>query len=489
MDKPPKPHSVIIIGAGMSGLCMGIELRRRGIEDFLILEKSPAVGGTWHDNHYPGCCCDVPSVLYSYSFEPNPAWSRRYSPFDEIQAYFEHCADKYGLRPHLRLETGVESAAYREAEGVWELVLDDGERVRARCLVSGLGQLNLPNIPDLPGRDSFGGDSWHSARWRDDVDLAGKRVAVIGNAASALQFIPHLARKAEQLYVYQRHANHVIPRNDRAYSEAEKARFARYPVWQKLHRLLIYLRQDWLLYPLMWRRSPLRGLVARWARGFLEKQVSDPGLRAALWPDYPMGCKRILVSDDYFPTFNRDNVELVTAPIEGIGPAGVATADGVERPVDVLIYGTGFRSTELLSAVRFVGAGGLELAQAWRDGPEAYRGVCTAGFPNFFMLYGPNTNLGHNSIIYMVEQQVAYVARCIDKLLSHGLRSLVVRADVQRAYNDRLQGELADTVWVAGCDNWYKNAAGKVTNNWPHSTLAYRWHMRAPDFSDFEMRT
>jgi len=467
---------------------MGIQLRKRGITDFVILEKSPDVGGTWHDNTYPGACCDVPSVLYSYSFEPNPNWSRKYSPHNEIKAYFNHCVDKYGLRPNLRLATVVEQADYDETSGHWLLTLEGGETLQAKALVSGLGQLNLPNVPEIPGADTFKGTVFHSARWNHAADLRNKRIAVIGNAASALQFIPHLARQAEALYVYQRSANYVIKRNDAPYSPAQRRRFARFPWLQKLHRLAIYMTNEFFLYRVMRRRSIARPLLERMSSKHLEEHISDSRLRAEFTPDYPAGCKRVLVSDDYFQSFNRPGVELVTSPITAINEDGVVSEDGVSRPADILVYGTGFKTSEMLSAVRFNGAGGISLEAAWEEGAEAYRGVCVAGFPNFFMLYGPNTNLGSNSIIFMVERQVNYVVRCIDKLLSHDLISLDVNPGVMRQYNDRMQKELADTVWVARCDSWYKNAAGKVVNNWPHSTLAYWWHMRAPDFTDFDMQ-
>ena len=481
-------HSTVIIGAGMSGICMGIKLQERGINDFLIIEKSADVGGTWYDNNYPGACCDVPSILYSYSFEPNPNWSRKYSPHDEIQAYFSHCVDKYGLRGRIRLNTAVNSARYDESQGIWTLLLENGEELQARSLVSGLGQLNRPNMPDFAGAESFAGARFHSARWRHDIDLTGKRVAVIGNAASALQFIPRVAPQAEQITVYQRSANYVIKRNDREYTAKEKNHFKRYPALQKLIRLAVYLRIEALFYPVMRAKSWLRSLYEKWARKHLEENIFDAELRRKLTPDYPVGCKRVLISDDYYQAFARANVELVTSPISSISTEGVVSEDGVPRPVDIIIYGTGFKAAEFLSSVEIYGRGGRSLKEAWSDGAEAYRGVCAAGFPNFFMLYGPNTNLGSNSIIFMVERQVNYIVRCIDKVLSHKLCSLEVGETVMRAYNDRMQGELAKTVWVASCDSWYKNDAGKVVNNWPRSTLAYWWHMRSPDFTDFEMR-
>lgn len=480
---------VIVIGAGMSGICMGIKLLDREIDNFLIIEKSPEVGGTWYDNSYPGACCDVASVLYSYSFEPNPDWSRKFSPHDEIQAYFTHCVDKYDLGVRMRLGTAVESARYDDAEGSWTLQLEGGEQLRCRCLVSGLGQLNRPNIPDFPGAESFAGEAFHSARWRHDIDLAGKRVAVIGSAASALQFIPPLAKQVEQLTVYQRSANYVVARKDHAYSAADKIRFNRFPMLQKLHRLRVYLRNETILYPLMRAKSWVRSLFTRGSAGYLEAHVSDSELRRKLTPDYPAGCKRVLISDNFYQAFTRPNVELVTSPITSISPRGVVSEDGIDREVDVIVYGTGFNSTEFLAGIDIFGREERSLADAWAQGAEAYRGVSVSGFPNFFMLYGPNTNLGTNSIIFMVERQANYVVRCVDKILSHHLKSLDVSETVMRAYNDRMQGELAKTVWVASCDSWYKNEAGKVVNNWPRSSLAYWWHMRSPDFTDFDMRS
>lgn len=482
-------QQVIIIGAGMSGLCMGIKLRERGIRDFVILEKSSAVGGTWHDNSYPGACCDVPSVLYSYSFAPNPDWSHKFSPQAEIKAYFERCADRFGLRPHLRLETPVERADWQEEQGLWRVTLDSGEVLESRAVVSALGQLNLPNIPGFPGAERFSGHSFHSARWDHEYDLKGKRVAVIGNAASALQFIPQIAKQVAQLHIYQRSANYVIRREDRAYRDWEKWLFRHLPFTQKLVRAMVYLRGEWLFYPVLRQGSSwLLRQWEKWCDDYRNAEISDPELRAKLTPDYRLGCKRILISDDYYDAFKHGNVELVTSPISGLNADGVVTEDGVARPVDLIIYGTGFETSAMHSAVAFHGENGLSLQDAWKDGAEAYRGVCAHGFPNFFMLYGPNTNLGSNSIIFMVERQVAYVVDCIDKLLAHDLRALDINAGVLGAYNERMQGELAQTVWVSDCESWYKNAAGKVVNNWPRSTLAYWWHMRSPDFADFDMR-
>jgi len=483
-----KVLSVLIIGAGMSGICMGVKLQERGINDFLIIEKSPEVGGTWYDNSYPGACCDVASVLYSYSFEPNPNWTRVFSPHNEIQAYFSHCVKKYGLDAHICLNTEVKSARFDQSTGVWLVELENGEQHRAKSLVSGLGQLNQPHAPKFPGARSFTGESFHSARWRHDIDLTGKRVAVIGNAASALQFIPKIAEQVEQLTVYQRSANYVIKRDDRDYTAQEKARFKRYPWLQKLYRLNMYLRAEMIVYPAMRAKSWVRSFYEKATKAYREEVITDPELRRKLTPDYLVGCKRLLVSDDYFQAFTRSNVELVTSPITSISAGGVESEDQVSRPADVIIYATGFEATKFLSGVDIYSSGGVLLHDTWAQGAEAYRGVSVAGFPNFFMLYGPNTNLGSNSIIFMVERQANYIVRCVDKILCHKLISLDVNKAVMRAYNDRMQGELAKTVWVASCDSWYKNEAGKVVNNWPRSTLAYWWHMRNSDFTDFDMR-
>jgi cation diffusion facilitator CzcD-associated flavoprotein CzcO len=477
---------VVVIGAGMSGLCMGVKLKEQGIDDFVILERAYDVAGTWHYNTYPGAGCDVPSVFYSYSFYLNPNWSRVYSLHDEIKDYFRDCAKHFGLYPHIQFNTEVTSASYDDSLGVWCVATADGQTIQARILVSGLGQLNVPFTPSILGRETFGGESFHSARWNHDCDLKGKRVAIIGNAASALQFIPHVVEEAEHVMVYQRSANYVVPRNDRPYTEAEQARFARFPWWQRLHRLGVFLRGE-IMYGAIANKAFFQWLLARDAKNNLEEHIKDPELRRKLTPNYPIGCKRILVSDNYYQAMAKPNLSLVTDPIDSIETEGVKTSGGEVLPADVLIFGTGFETTEIMAPVNFVGRDGISLKEAWCEGAEAYRGVCTAGFPNLFMLYGPNTNLGSNSIIFMVEQQVNYIVKCISKLFKHQLKAMEVNSDVLRAYNEKMQGDMAHTVWVGQCDSWYKNAAGKVTNNWPNSATNYFFHMREPDFSDFDL--
>jgi cation diffusion facilitator CzcD-associated flavoprotein CzcO len=479
--------TVVILGAGMSGICMAIKLRQAGVDDVLILEKSPGPGGTWHDNSYPGACCDVASHLYSFSFEPKPDWSRAFAPQAEIQAYFQHCTRKYQLEGLIRYDTEVKTARFDDAAGEWEIVDSSGASLRCKILVSALGQLNQPHIPAFKGAGDFRGESFHSARWDHSVDLAGKKVAVIGNAASAIQFIPPLTQQAEKVYVYQRSANYIVPRNDRSYSEPEKQRYRDHPWLLKLSRLGWYLRQELIMFGAMFNGSLRQRLVKAGALKYMQQEISDPAMREQLTPDYPLGCKRILVSDDYYQALASAELELVSSPITGIAADGVQTADETARDVDVIIYGTGFNATDFLASVDITGLGGESLAQRWAAGAEALHGVAIPNFPNLFLLYGPNTNLGHNSIIFMVEAQVGYIVQCIDKMLAHDLKTLTAREEASQRFNQQLQSALAATVWGGECGSWYKNADGKITNNWPHSSLRFALSMRSPDFTEYDM--
>jgi cation diffusion facilitator CzcD-associated flavoprotein CzcO len=478
---------IAILGAGAGGLCMGAQLRRAGFDDFTIFEKSERVGGTWHDNVYPGAACDVPSHLYSFSFERKADWSRKFAPQPEIQAYFQQLAERRGLLPHLRFGTEVSAASFDASAGAWHLRTRRGETFTADVLVSALGQLNRPHVPDFPGLSEFEGTAFHSARWNAAHDLTGETVAVIGNAASALQFIPRIAPRVKQLYVFQRSPNYVIPRNDRAYTEREKRAFARVPGLERLLRWWIY----WLLELRFigftdgtWISRKLRQA----ALAYLEASIHDPGLREVLTPDYPVGCKRILISDDYYPSLARDNVEIVTSPIERFTRDAIVTRDGRTRPIDTVVFGTGFESTSFLAPLDVEGRDGRKLSEAWREGAEAYLGITVAGFPNLFLLYGPNTNLGHNSILFMIECQVRYALHCIRELVRRDLSWLDVRRDVMDRYNAEIQEALRRTVWSASCGSWYKTPSGRITNNWKGFTVEYWWRTRRPRPSDFEVR-
>jgi len=481
---PRKDLTIAILGAGASGLCMAIAAKRAGFHGVTIYEKSDGVGGTWRDNTYPGAGCDVPSHLYSFSFAPKPDWSHKFSEQPEILAYFEKVADDFGLRPHLRTHSAVTAAAFDAEAGLWRLTLGDGSTATAHVLVSGVGQLNRPYTAEIPGRESFGGLMFHSARWDHGAGLQGKRIAVIGNGASAVQFVPRIAPAAAHLTVFQRSANWIIPRNDRAYTAFEKQLFASVPPLRAAYREWIY----WQLEKNFWafRQDTLLGrLMEKAARKHLEAQVADPRLRALLTPDYAVGCKRILISDDYYPALQRPNVSVVDGAIARITRGGVETADGRHHPADVIIWGTGFETTDFLSPIEITGLGGVSLNAAWAKGAEAYLGVVTAGFPNFFMLYGPNTNLGHNSIIFMIEAQVNYALQLVNRLWAERLRWIAVKPEAQAAYNATLQAELGRTVWAAGCKSWYKTADGRVTNNWSGFTRTYAQRTAAPEPAAF----
>lgn len=483
MSESPTPR-IVILGAGIGGLCMAIALRRAGIDSFTIYEKSDGVGGTWRDNSYPGAQCDVPSHFYSFSFATSPDWSRVFPEQPEILRYLESCTDRFGIRPHLRLSTPITEATYDDVTNTWTLRTDTGEVVTADIVVSGLGQLNIPSYPELPGREAFSGTTFHSARWQHNHPLRGERVAVIGNAASAVQFVPRIADDAGSLAVFQRSPNWVLPHPDAAYPERAKKLFRRFPFVRRLHRAQIYamFEMKWLV---LRPGSRSARSMQRKASDHLEQQIADAKLRAALRPDYPIGCKRMLMSNDYYPALLRDNVELVTTPIDHVTSHGITTSDGKHRSFDTIIYATGFQTTNFLAPVEVIGRNGRRLHDLWKDGAEAYLGMTVPGFPNFFVLYGPNTNLGTNSIEFMIECQVRYILRCIRDMRARGLATIEVRESATAAYGREMQRKLAKTVWSAGCSNWYRTDSGRITNNWPSPAGAYWWRTRRPVRRDY----
>ncbi len=480
------PHRVIIIGAGFGGIGMAIALRRAGIEDFVVLDRADDLGGIWRDNSYPGLTCDVPSQLYSFSFRPW-RWSRRFPARDEILAYLHALVAGYGLGPHLRLGCGVAAAEFDERRAVWNLTLDDGGTVQATAVVCSVGQLGRPAFPDIAGRDEFAGPSWHSGRWNHDVDLAGRRVAVIGTGASAIQFVPEIAKVAARVNVYQRSAPYVLPKADRPYRDFEQALFDRLPAVRKADRLRIFLYGELLTSGFVLSPKLLAGPMQLWRRQ-LRSQIADPWLRAKCVPDYLMGCKRVVFSNDWYPALARPNVTLVTDQIERIVSDGVITADGTTRTVDVMIYGTGFRAVEFLAPMAVSGLDGLRLQQAWQEGAHAYLGITVPGFPNFFMLYGPNTNLGGNSIIYMLEGQIGYVLGAIEALQAERLAWVDVRPEVEQAFNSWVHSASEKSVWETGCHSWYTTASGRNTNNWPDHTFLYRHRVRRFDLAAYRVR-
>jgi cation diffusion facilitator CzcD-associated flavoprotein CzcO len=479
---------VAIIGSGFSGLCLAIRLKQSGIESFTILEKAKRLGGTWRENTYPGCACDLMSFAYCFSFEQKTDWSRKWAPHDEILGYMDHCAEKYGILPHCHFGTEVQAARFDSDAGVWRIRTarngSEIEEIEAEILVSGVGQLHRPVAPKIPGLDSFEGSCFHSAEWKHDVDLTGKRVGVVGNGASAIQLIPEIAPEVEHLSVFQRTPNWLIPRGDRPYTEAETRRFTRFPWLTKLYRGLLWARQE-LLYSVMVGQSFFTRRWTQMSIDHMHESITDPALREALTPDYPIGAKRILIHDDYFPALARDNVRLVTSPIERVDGRDVLTADGASHRCDVLILATGFDTNAFLAPMAIEGLGGSLLEQEWKDGAEAYLGLTVAGFPNFFMMYGPNTNLGHNSILFMIECQANYILKCIDEIRDKGLRYLDLLPETQKSFNEALHRDLARTAWAKVDHSWYKTDAGKITNNWSGPTIEYWWRTRKPEFRGY----
>jgi len=470
---------IAIVGAGPGGLCMGIRLKGAGFERFEILEKAGGVGGTWYHNRYPGCACDVPSYLYSYSFEIKTDWSRPYGPQPEILAYLEHCAEKYGLLPHCRFGDAVKRARWDEAAAQWTLELASGRTTCADVVVSAIGMFNEIAVPDIPGLESFAGTRFHSARWDWDHDLSGETVGVVGSAASAVQFVPEIVKHAGQVHLFQRTANWVGPKEDDPYTEEQLERFRSDPEAAPALRRKIFegfsgpgtfarIRAE--------REAACLGNMA---------QVKDPALRARLRPDHPWGCKRPLFSNEYYPAFNRPNLELVTDPIERITATGIVTRDRRERRLDTLILATGFATTKYLSAIDFVGRGGLTIAEAWRDGAMAYKGVTTSGFPNLFMLYGPNTN--SDSIITLIEYEVDHALRQIQHIAREGLAWIDVKPAPMAEYNAELQREIATIEpWQAGCTDYYRAPSGRIVTQWPRTMRALEEALSGLDEEAYE---
>jgi cation diffusion facilitator CzcD-associated flavoprotein CzcO len=478
-------YRVVVAGAGFGGIGMAAALKQAGIQDFLVLDRGGDLGGTWRDNTYPGLACDVPSHLYSFSFRPG-RWSRRFPPRQEILDYLRTLAAERGLGPHLRFNAGIAAAEFDERRAVWDLTLQDGSTLRASAVVSAVGQLNRPRLPDIAGRDGFAGPSWHSARWDHSVDLTGRRVAVVGTGASAIQFVPEVAKVAGHVDIYQRSAPYILPKSDHPYGQVQQALFDRFPVVRKADRLRIFLYGELLTSGFVLSPKLLAGPMLMWRRQ-LDAQVTEPALREKCVPDYVMGCKRVLFSNNWYPTLTRPNVELVTDPIERIAPEGLVTGGATARQADVIIYGTGFKTLDFLSPMSVTGLGGRRLDEAWREGAAAYLGISVSGFPNFFLLYGPNTNLGGNSIIYMLEGQIAYVLGALRALGEQDLDWLDVRPEVQEAFNGWVAKASRTSVWESGCHSWYTTASGRNTNNWPDHTFLYRYRVRRFDLSRYRV--
>jgi cation diffusion facilitator CzcD-associated flavoprotein CzcO len=481
--------SVAIIGAGLGGLCAAIKLKEAGTTDLAIFERSEQVGGTWHDNTYPGCACDTPVALYQFSFAPSLHWSHTFPRQKEVLQYADSLASSYALRPHLKLTEEVRSAVWNDARSRWQLRTAKGETFEAQVLISALGQLNRPQLPDIRGRESFVGQSFHSARWDHSVNLAGKRVAIIGAAASGVQIIPEIAKEAAQLVVFQRTANWVAPRLDRPITEEEKALALTALDVMELQREALYQTFDKVFWQAFSYTREGREAFTRIALNHLAEQVPDAELRRKLTPDYPIGCKRVLFADDYYPALLRPNVALETRPIASIERDGILLQDGTKRLFDVIIYATGFETTGWRWSMDVVGRGGRHLREDWAERPQAYLGLSVAHFPNMFMLYGPNTNLGHNSITFMHERQVEYIVKTLRGLQDRRLSSFEIKQAAQERFNRQLQQDLGRTTWAdPECRSWYKNSAGEITQNWSSHTRDYAQATAEVKWEDYELR-
>lgn len=463
---------VAIIGAGFGGVGAAIRLMQEGIDDFVVLERAGRIGGTWRDNTYPGCTCDVQSHLYSFSFAPNPEWSRTFSPQPEIWAYLERIAREHGVMPHVRCGAEVSGAEWDDAGQQWRITTSRGA-VTARVLVMASGALSDPLIPRIPGLETFRGAAFHSAHWDHGFDLRGRRVAVVGTGASAIQFVPAIQPLVERLHLFQRTPPWVMPRHERQVGERTHRIFRRVPAAQRLVRGAIYLQREAML-PLFRHPGAMR-LAQRAALRHLRKSIPDPALRAKVTPGFTMGCKRVLLSSDYYPALARPNVEVVTAPIAEVREHSVVAADGVEREVDAIIFGTGFRPTDPPLAPRVLGRGGISLTQAWAGSPKALAGTSVAGFPNLFILMGPNTGLGHTSVLYMLEAQIDHLLGAVRHMRERGLGALEADAGAQAAYVAEVDRRMRGTVWVSGgCRSWYLDDTGRNSTLWPDTTWRFR---------------
>ncbi|MDQ7805016.1 NAD(P)/FAD-dependent oxidoreductase [Amycolatopsis sp. A133] len=476
---------VVIVGTGFSGLGMAIQLRKEGRDDFVILEKAHDVGGTWRDNSYPGCACDIPSHMYSFSFEQNPGWSRAYSPQPEIWRYMREVADKHDLRRFVRFGQEMTGARWDAEENRWHVATRGGDEFVGTALVAGVGALHLPMVPELPGIEKFEGPAYHSARWRHDVDLKGKKVAVIGTGASAVQFVPKIAPDVEELTLFQRTPPWIMPKADHEMSGRTRALFRAFPPAQRAYRTLLY----WLLEA---RAVGFNGqswvmkLGQRIAQRNIHRAIKDPQLRRKVTPDYTMGCKRVLISNDYYPALARDNVGVVTEGVREVREHSVVDAAGVEHEADVIIYGTGFHVTDAFDDLEIVGRDGRNLGKEWAtEGMRTHLGITVAGFPNLFFLLGPNTGLGHNSVVFMIEAQISYVA---EALRLAGGRAIEPRPEVQERFNQQIQRKLAKGIWTrGGCKSWYLDAKGVNRTIWPGFTWRYWLDTRKVRRDDFQV--
>ena len=478
--------TVAIIGAGFSGLGMAIKLRQAGYEDFVVLEKADDVGGTWRENQYPGCACDVPSHLYSFSFEPKPDWSRAFSPQGEIWEYLRHCTDKYELSQFIQYGREVTRCEFSDATSLWTVTTADGANLTAQFIVAGTGGLHIPAYPDLPGLKDFDGPVMHSAKWDHDVNLKDKKIVVIGTGASAVQFVPEIAAGAKNTTVFQRTAPWIMPKPDRTFSDKEKRRFAGLPGFRNLIRKLIFLRLELITW-FMNKRPDLIERGEKIGLDHIEASIKDSELRKKVTPNFRLGCKRVLMSNEWYQTLDNDNVDLETDGIASINKSSVTTTDGRTIEADVILLGTGFRPFEMPDGLEVLGRNGKSLREEWAVFPEAYLGITVSGFPNYYVMLGPNTGLGSNSVVLMIEAQIQFAMDAIRTMHQQNIAFMDVKEDVQRAYNADIQEKLKGTVWATGCVSWYQTREGRNGAIWPGSTLGYRLRTNHINAKNYEV--
>lgn len=478
--------SVAIIGAGFAGIGAAIRLKDRGINDFEIYERDTRVGGTWRDNTYPGAACDIPSRLYSYSFAPNPDWSHTYSGSAEILRYIDDMVAEAGLESHIRFEHTVTGVVYDQAAGEWTVSFADRDPVRARAVIVASGPLANVSLPDLPGIDTFEGKKIHSARWDHGYDFAGKKVAVVGTGASAVQIVPELVKVAESVKVFQRTAGWVLPRYNTATADWLKDIYKTVPLAEKLMRSAWFWGHESVALGVVWD-TPFTRLVEAVSRANLRAQVKDPWLRRQLTPDFSAGCKRLLMTSDYYPALQADNCTLVTWPIARLAPKGIRTVEGIEHQFDAIVFATGFDVSKTGTPFPVTGVDGRVLASEWSRGAYAYRSVAVSGYPNLYFTFGPNSGPGHSSALVYMEAQIDYITEAIGKLLQFGWKALDVRPDVQARYNERIQRRLRSTTWNSGCQSWYLTEDGFNATMFPGFATQYVNQLKALDLRDYRI--
>ncbi|WP_052962700.1 flavin-containing monooxygenase [Pseudomonas fluorescens] len=481
-----KIYEYAIIGTGFSGLGMAINLKKTGRNDFVVLEKASDVGGCWRDNTYPGCGCDIPSHLYSFSFEQIPDWTRKYPPQKEIHEYLRNCATKHGINSHIRFNSTVQRLVYLDAERVWQVEIENGTVLLARFVMIGKGPLHVPSIPNLPGLQSFTGKVFHSSNWDHSYDLRGKKVASIGTGASAIQYIPKIAPLVSELTVFQRSPAWILPRPDSKISRTMQALFARYPALQNIYRKSLFWRHE-IRLKAMKEGSFVNRIALKRATKLIEQQVTSAQKREKLTPSYVLGCKRILISNNFYPAMDRPNVDLIASGVSEVTEHCVVAADGTRKEVDAIIFGTGFEVTDAIVPPGFIiGPSGEDLGERWlKKGTTAFRGVSISGMPNLFFLVGPNSGLGHNSMVLMIEAQIRYILDCLDHMQKHGLKNLAVREQAAKEFTSHMQEYLKDSVWLAGCTSWYLDKNGANLALWPTSVATYQKLMKSVPHSSY----